>query len=327
MKFLNFKEIVARIQRDGYDITETKLKEYLSQIIEAIDVDTLLLRDTTGKKPVTQYSPYAIPTEDRDFFVLLLEMFTSEDFQAIRSARSRDASLETRKQIVDGFCKIFKHREISDDIINQQMFKMRRRMCIDLDEAKDIISRASNGRLTEVAEGVITKSFGLQYYDKLELLRYYEKNPTIAENYAWDLLNYYTDTRMEPINEFCETVAAECGRDVIERFQQENILAGTLEQDSDYKKYEAIVQKCLEANTIAHPRQKKYNEALKKMRAISERYQIELFGKVLSDEDDDLPPLDPPSVVLKKAIKELDDTNEQLAEFLASHNSSKEPKN
>ena len=260
MKFLNFKEIVARIQNDGYDITETKLKEYLSQIIEAIDVDTLLLRDTTGKKPVTQYSPYAIPTEDRDFFVWLLEMFTSEDFQAIRSARSRDASLEARKQIVEGFCNIFRHRGIPGDKIMHQILRMHRRMCIDFDEAKNRVGKASNGRLTDVAEGVISKSFGLQYYDKLELLRYYEENPNMAENYAWDLLNYYTDTRMEPINEFCETVAAECGRDVIERFQQENILAGTLEQDSEYKKYKAIVQKCLAANTIVHPRQKKYNE-------------------------------------------------------------------
>ena len=48
MKILNFKEIVAKVQSDGHDITETKLKEYLAQIIEAIGVNSLYLREDKG---------------------------------------------------------------------------------------------------------------------------------------------------------------------------------------------------------------------------------------------------------------------------------------
>ena len=121
MKILNFKEIVAKVQSDGHDITETKLKEYLAQIIEAIGVNSLYLREDKGKKPVTLYSPYGIPEEDSKFFIWLLEMYTSENFQAIRSAlfrnrfsfrsssfsfRSRSvSSMELRSFCISGLCR------------------------------------------------------------------------------------------------------------------------------------------------------------------------------------------------------------------------------
>ena len=146
------------------------------------------------------------------------------------------------------------------------------------------------------------------------------RHPDIDDYFAWNLLSYYADTRLEPINDFCEKKAAEADSCDIERFQKENILAGSLEQDSDYKKYEKIVRKSLEARTIVHPRQKKHDEALTKMRLISEKYQVELFGGVLTDEtDDDMPLLDPPSIVLEKALEELIESNSQLPEFKKSH--------
>jgi len=291
-------------KKAGTEIAENKLRDKLTEIVEAVGIDNELLKGGNSVKDVNgktlKGSAYAIPRESVGFLAELIDMYTTKDFQLLRQAEFRDVSVKELQFLYNGFSRYLLGRGYSHEIINQQQLQMDRRLHYKIRLEEIAFKRVLN-EAEELASNCEYDALNMNYDDALYFIRYMKYKLQIVNNELANVYYYYNDIRADEIT---ESAVTECSDSTNEqRINKELLLADALEKDTEYITLRKQLEELIAAPGFVKKKEGTYKKICARLESITRKYSMELFGEILRSDADNTMIFRHPLSVLSEAIR------------------------
>ena len=314
---LNFEEIFNEYsQRFPAKKSElhkaSQVRDKFSEIAEAVGIDRSLLKqywDSTTQKmiqPNGPNAPYHIPEIDKEFVITLLTSYTSRDFKQLRRANYSDVPLETRLNLINGFCQLLIHLGHSPSVVADQRCRMERRLYFKIDEAVNHFNEQLQSFQAHIHGLTETTWFDLLHEDVAVLVLEAANIVRKAQSDFEALECYYRDIRGNELSDLAQEEAQAMGPEDDARIYDEITVSSALAKDPEFLRL--IEKKIALFQEDAFVKQqmaawKSVNEELQNVRA---RVAMEVLGHPLSLRTQRKDIRKHPRLVLLKAKEDLE---------------------
>jgi hypothetical protein len=286
---------------------ESKLRDKLAEIIDAVGIDKDILKAKDKMKAVDgktiKGSAYAVPENSINFLAEVILKYTSTDFKLLRQAEFLDMSVEEMQFLIDGFIRFLIGRGYSNDEMIKQHNLMDRRLHYKVRLSERALDEVL-AKTKELAREYETNEINFNYDDRVYFVRYMACSIEATNNHISAVQSAYVDTRSDEISDMAfEECNKETPYESNVRISKEMQFLDTLEKDAEYQKLLREQEKIVAERDFVKLKQGRYNKNAEKMEQIRIEHQIELFGERLPEEDNSPIIVKHPMDVLREAVE------------------------
>lgn len=284
-----------------------KARDKFTELLDAIGLDRDLLKTDKAIKDADGRSvksgSYIFPKGSVDFCADLILNYTSPDYKKMRKAKFEDMSLDEVIFLIVRFTDMLYDLGHPDEVVLEQYHAMRERMKLNQQLAVDEIET----RFKELHE--LTKKYKedyLAYSDKVYFLRYVANRIKETSRVIESVHESIKEIRFDEISEKAlKRSYKDSSRISAERMNKELAFFAALEHDDEYQKLLNEMEELFAQDTFIKNKQQRFNKIGTQLNKIREQHQMELFGELLydEDEDEDRLTLDHPLTVLMEAME------------------------
>lgn len=271
-------------------------------------IDKELLRATKKTTDVcgriVRGGAYIFPEQSIDFCATVIQKYTSRDFKKLRRADFDEMDIDEVFFLIQGFCIMLYNLEHPKEIVLEQYNAMERRMAyrLRLAERKLELQLAV---IHELAKKYEHNCIHFNYCDKIYFLHYMASKVEATRYHIESVYGSYADIRSNELSDIAlEELNKESPQTSTERINKELIFFDALEHDDKYQKLLRQQEKLIAEDTFIKNKQTRFRKIQMQLREIQERIQMELFGKLLDEEDDVPLTVRHPMDVLKEAVED-----------------------
>lgn len=281
-------------------------------------IDKELLR---AKKKVTDIygktvrgGAYIFPKQSVDFCATVIQKYTSRDFKKLRSADFDEMVIDEVVFLVRGFYIMLCNLGYSEKIVLEQYNAMERRMRYKLRLASVELERQLDA-IHELAKEYERSYISFNYYDKVYFLRYMVSKVEATRRFIESVYGSYTDIRSDELSDMAlEESYKESPQTSIERINKKMIFFDALKHDDEYQKLLQQQENLIAEDTFIKNKQARFRKIHARFAEIWEKYQMELFGELLDEEEDVPLTVRHPMYVLKEAVEDAESGIKDYAE-------------
>lgn len=322
MKYHDFKYLLdvyseRKPREEGQEHDLGKIREKFTEIIDAIGIDSSLLkqhRDERNGKMVKfggGKPQFCFPETVCDFCVEIILRYTSADFKKIRSAEFSSVNPAVSLFLIDGFKRYLSDLGHDRFTIVRQVWKMDRRLHHHANVLKSELTRAC-GELADCAKNY--EQF-LSYEDSVYFIWHMVTRVNYLQDTIESIFSEYESARYTEIGDIARLHSLTMDQYAASRdFFQTIALADILEKDEDYQRLLKKRDKILIEPGFKQNSKGRYNKVTSEISSIRKKHEMELFGKLISEDPHPQFDLKHPTELLFDATMAIDENERERIE-------------
>lgn len=314
--FETFSQKNPSVRDAGHDIG--KVRDKYTEILDAVGIDKRLLQAKEKVEGIcgkmVKRGDYIFPEQSVEFCVIVIQKYTSRDFKKLRKADYDGMVIYWISFLIRGFRIMLCNLGYSEDVVLEQYHAMERRMAYKLRLALDTFECRQN-EIQELAKKYEHSCISFNYCDKIYFLRYMASKIEETKHNIESVYKIYTDIRTDELSNMAlEETYKESPQISAERMRKEMIFFNALEHDDEYQKLQRQQDKLIAEDTFVKNKQARFKKLQARLAEIRKKYQMELFGELLEEEEDVPLTVRHPRDVLEEAVKENEFRKEDFAQ-------------